>query len=57
METTPLNRVIDTFRALRLRYVLVVRNGALVGITTKVRVREITQERASVCVRVREALG
>ena len=38
METTPLNRVIDTFRALRLRYVLVVRNGALVGITTKVRV-------------------
>mmetsp|Transcript_31448 Transcript_31448/g.77096 ORF Transcript_31448/g.77096 Transcript_31448/m.77096 type:complete len:751 (-) Transcript_31448:215-2467(-) len=35
VETTPLNRVIDTFRALRLRYVLVVRNGALVGITTK----------------------
>ncbi|EKX39955.1 hypothetical protein GUITHDRAFT_113947 [Guillardia theta CCMP2712] len=35
VETTPLNRVIDAFRALRLRYVLVVRNGALVGITTK----------------------
>lgn len=39
VETTPLNRVIDAFRALRLRYVLVVRNGALVGITTKVRRR------------------
>lgn len=35
VETTPLNRVIDTFRALRLRYVVVVRNGALVGIATK----------------------
>jgi len=35
VETTPLNRLIDTFRALRLRYVVVVRNGALVGMVTK----------------------
>ena len=35
VETTPLDRVVEMFRALGLRYLLVTRNGALVGIVKK----------------------
>eukprot|EP00292_Cryptomonas_paramecium_P027036 CAMPEP_0113670158 /NCGR_PEP_ID=MMETSP0038_2-20120614/4981_1 /TAXON_ID=2898 /ORGANISM="Cryptomonas paramecium" /LENGTH=56 /DNA_ID=CAMNT_0000586143 /DNA_START=48 /DNA_END=218 /DNA_ORIENTATION=- /assembly_acc=CAM_ASM_000170 len=35
MESTPLDRIVEMFRALGIRYLLVTRNGQLVGVIKK----------------------